>query len=153
MNRKQPIENISVVRVELVKDWDHPYARLEVEDPEHLVSVLRKFLGKADREVFLTVNMSGVNEINSINVVSIGCLNRTIVHPREVFKAAILSNAHRIAIAHNHPSGTPIPSDEDIKITRNLVQCGEILDIKILDHIIIAGQEYLSFAEKRIGGL
>ena len=153
MNQKQPIVNISVVRVELVKDWEHPYARLEVEDPEHLVSVLRKFLGKADREVFLTVNMSGVNEINSINVVSIGCLNRTIVHPREVFKAAILSNAHRIAIAHNHPSGPPTPTDEDIKITKNLVECGNILDIKILDHIIIAGREYLSFAEKRIGGL
>ena len=153
MSQKHAIENLSVVRVELVKDWEHPYARLEVEDPEHLVSVLRKFLGKADREVFLTINLSGVNEINSINVVSIGCLNRTIVHPREVFKAAILSNAHRIAIAHNHPSGTPYPTDEDIKITKNLVECGNILDIKILDHIIIAGREYLSFAEKRIGGL
>jgi len=153
MSQKQPIENVSVVRVELVKDWDHPYARLEVEDPEHLVSVLRKFLGKADREVFLTINLSGVNEINSINVVSIGCLNRTIVHPREVFKAAILSNAHRIAIAHNHPSGPPTPTEEDINITRNLVECGNILDIKILDHIIIAGREYLSFAEKHIGGL
>ena len=153
MNQKQHIENISVVKVELVKDWAHPYARLEVENPEHLVSVLRKFLEKSDREVFLTVNLSGTNEINSINIVSIGCLTRTIVHPREVFKAAILSNAHKIAIAHNHPFGAAIPSDEDIKITRNLVQCGEILDIKILDHIIIAGQEYLSFAEKRIGGL
>ena len=153
MNQKQPIVNISVVRVELVKDWEHPYARLEVEDPEHLVSVLRKFLGKADREVFLTVNMSGINEINSINVVSIGCLNRTIVHPREVFKAAILSNAHRIAIAHNHPSGPPTPTEEDITITKNLVECGNILDIKILDHIIISGREYLSFAEKHIAGL
>ncbi len=153
MNKKQPIRNVSVVRIELVKDWTHPYARLEVEDPEHLVSVLRKFLEKEDREVFLTVNMSGVNEINSINIVSVGCLNRAIVHPREVFKAAILSNAFRIAIAHNHPSGTPYPTDEDIRITRNLVECGNILDIKILDHIIIAGPEYLSFAEKHLAGL
>ena len=153
MSHKQPIGNISVVRVELVKDWDHPYSRLEVEDPEHLASVLRKFLEREDREVFLTVNMSGVNEINSVNVVSIGCLNRAIVHPREVFKAAILSNAYRIAIAHNHPSGPATPTEEDIKITRNLVDCGNILDIKILDHIIIAGPEYFSFAEKHIAGL
>ena len=109
MNQKQHIETFSIVRVELVKDWEHPYARLEVENPEHLVSVLRKFLEKSDREVFLTINLSGANEINSINVVSIGCLNRTIVHPREVFKAAILSNAQKIAIAHNHPSGTTNP--------------------------------------------
>ena len=153
MKQKQPMENLSVVRVELVKDWEHPFTRLEVEDPEHLVSVLRQFLGKADREVFLTVNLSGVNEINSINIVSIGCLNRTIVHPREVFKAAILSNAHRIAIAHNHPSGPPTPTDEDINITRNLVECSNILDIKIIDHIIISGPHYFSFAEKHIAGL
>ena len=153
MSHKQPIENVSVVRVELVKDWDHPYSRLEVEDPEHLASVLRKFLEREDREVFLTVNMSGVNEINSVNVVSIGCLNRAIVHPREVFKAAILSNAYRIAIAHNHPSGPATPTEEDIKITKNLVECGNILDIKILDHIIIAGPEYFSFADKHIAGL
>jgi DNA repair protein RadC len=78
--------------------------------------------------------MSGVNEINSINIVSIGCLNRAIVHPREVFKAAILSNAYRIAIAHNHPSGPASPTDEDIKITRNLVDCGNILHQIIVHH-------------------
>ncbi len=153
MNQKHPIKNISIVSVELAKDWGHPYANLEVENPKDLASVLKNFLKKTDREVFLTINLSGINEINSINIVSIGCLTRTIVHPREVFKAAILSNAHRIAIAHNHPSGTPYPTDEDIKITKNLVECGNILDIKILDHIIIAGQEYLSFAEKHIAGL
>jgi DNA repair protein RadC len=153
MNQKQPLENMSVVRVELVKDWGHPYANLEVETPKDLVAILKEFLGKADREVFLTVNLSGTNEINSINIVSVGCLTRTIVQPREVFKAAILSNAHKIVIAHNHAFGKPTPSDEDIKITKNLVQCGNILDIKILDHIIIAGQQYLSFSEKGIGGL
>jgi DNA repair protein RadC len=144
---------MSVVRVELVKDWGHPYANLEVETPKDLVAILKEFLGKADREVFLTVNLSGTNEINSINIVSVGCLTRTIVQPREVFKAAILSNAFRIVIAHNHPSGTSYPSQEDIDMTRKLIQCGEILDIKVMDHIIIAGKEYLSFAEKGIGGL
>ena len=101
MNRKQPIKNVSIVRVELAKDWGHPYANLEIENPKDLASVLKKFLQKTDREVFLTVNLSGINEINSINIVSIGCLTSTTVHPREVFKAAILSNAFRIVIAHN----------------------------------------------------
>jgi DNA repair protein RadC len=153
MNQKQPIKSVSIVRVELAKDWGHPYANLEVENPKDLASVLIKFLKKTDREVFLTINLSGINEINSINIVSVGCLTHTIVEPREVFKAAILANAFRIVIAHSHPSGTPYPSQEDIDMTRKLIQCGEILDIKIMDHIIIAGKQYLSFAEKGIGGL
>ena len=153
MNQKKPLESMNVVRVELVKEWGHPYANLEVDTPKDLVAVLREFLAKADREVFLTVNLSGTNEINSINIVSMGCLTRTIVEPRDVFKAAILSNAHKIVIAHNHAFGRPTPSEEDLRITKNLVQCGHILKIEIIDHIIIAGQEYLSFAEKGIGGL
>ena len=109
MNKKQPIKTVSIVRVELAKDWGHPYANLEIENPKDLASVLIKFLRKTDREVFLTVNLSGINEINSINIVSIGCLTSTIVHPREVFKAAILSNAFRIVVAHSHPSGLSFP--------------------------------------------
>ncbi len=153
MNQNQPLQSMSVVRVELVKDWGHPYANREVDTPKDLVAILREFLAKADREVFLTVNLSGTNEINNINIVSMGCLTRTIVEPREVFKCAILSNAHKIVIAHSHAFGKAIPSEEDIRITKTLVRCGNILDIKIIDHIIIAGREYLSFSEKGIGGL
>ena len=153
MNQKQPLQSMSVVRVELVKDWGHPYANREIDTPKDLVAVLKKSLAKTDREVFLTVNLSGINEINNINIVSVGCLTHTIVEPRDVFKAAILSNAFRIVVAHSHPSGKSFPSQEDIDMTRKLIRCGEILDIKIMDHIIIAGKEYLSFAEKGIGGL
>jgi len=101
MNQKQPLQSMSVVRVELVKDWGHPYANREIDTPKDLVAVLRKFLAKTDREVFLTVNLSGINEINNINIVSVGCLTHTIVEPRDVFKAAILSNAFRIVVAHS----------------------------------------------------
>jgi DNA repair protein RadC len=75
------------------------------------------------------------------------------VHPREVFKAAILSNASSIALVHSHPSGSLTPSLEDIDITRKLVQCGEILNIKVVDHIIIADDQHVSFADRKIGGL
>jgi DNA repair protein RadC len=77
---------MSVVRVELVKDWGHPYANREIDTPKDLVAVLRKFLAKTDREVFLTVNLSGINEINNINIVSVGCLTHTIVDPRDYLK-------------------------------------------------------------------
>ena len=81
-----------------------------------------------------------------------GCLTNAVVFPREVFKAAILSNAYQIVIAHNHCFGKPTASAEDLKITKNLVRCGKILKIPILDHIIIAGDEYLSFSEAHVGG-
>lgn len=148
----KPLESISVVRVELVKDKRSHYSAIKVEHPEELVEVLRKFLSKADREVFLAVNLGTRHEINSIHVVSMGSILSAIVHPREVFKAAILSNAYTIALAHNHPSGDAQPSEEDLKITARLAEAGKILDIKILDHIIIAGDKYLSFAEQHIGG-
>ena len=77
----------------------------------------------------------------------------TRLHPREVFKAAILSNASSIALVHSHPSGSLNPSLEDIDITRKLVQCGDILGIKVIDHIIVSDDRHLSFAERKIGGL
>lgn len=141
-----------MVRVELVRDSECEYAATEVKYPQHLVEVVRHFLRNADREVFLAVNLSGRLTINSIHVVSVGDLTHSIAHPREVFKAAILANAASIALAHNHPSAEATPSDEDIKITRKLIEAGKILDINVIDHIIIAGDSYLSFSEKHIGG-
>ena len=75
-------------------------------------------------------------------------MNASIVHPREVFKAAILNNASRIICLHNHPSGDPEPSKEDIEITRRLVEAGEIIGIEVLDHVIIGEQRYLSMKER-----
>ena len=82
--------------------------------------------------------------------ISIGNLNSSVVHPREVFKVAIDNNSANIIVLHNHPSGNPEPSNEDISITKKLVESGKILGIEIFDHIIIAGNQYLSFVEKRL---
>jgi len=105
------------------------------------------FLMKETKEMFLTLHLDGKNKIIAMDLVSIGSLNQSIVHPREVFKTALLSNAAAIICVHQHPSGDPSPSSEDINITRRLKEAGEIMGIKILDHIII-GETYLSFVER-----
>ena len=145
--------SINIVSVKLVREKEAIYGPKTITSPEELASVVKRFLADTDREVFLTVNFSKANTINSIYIVSIGSLDRAIVHPREVFKAAILANASSIALVHNHPSGSLNPSEEDIQITKKLVQCGEMLNIKVIDHIIVSDDRHLSFAERKIGGL
>jgi DNA repair protein RadC len=83
-------------------------------------------------------------------VISVGSLNSSVVHSREVFKVAIESNSANIIVLHNHPSGNNEPSDEDISITKRLVEAGKILDINVFDHIIIAGEKYTSFIDKKL---
>lgn len=99
-------------------------------------------------EVFKILLLNSSNQIFREVVVSEGSLNLSIVHPREVFRIAITENAAAVMLMHNHPSGNPEPSTEDLKITRQLVNAGEILGIKVLDHIIIAGNQYTSFLSK-----
>jgi DNA repair protein RadC len=106
------------------------------------------FLMQETKEMFITLHLDGKNRIICCDLVSIGSLNQSIVHPREVFKTALLSNAAAIICVHQHPSGDPSPSSEDIAITRRLKEAGEIMGIKILDHIIVGDGEYLSFVER-----
>lgn len=105
------------------------------------------FLMQETKEYFLTLHLDGKNRINCIDVVSVGSLNQSIVHPREVFKTALLSSAAAIILVHQHPTGDPSPSREDIAITRRLKEAGDIIGIKILDHCIIGQDSYISFVE------
>ena len=107
-----------------------------------------KFLMDETKEVFITLHLDGKNRIVCCDLVSIGSLNQSIVHPREVFKTACLSNAAAIICVHQHPSGCSAASSEDISITRRLMEAGDIMGIKVLDHIIVGDGEYLSFVEK-----
>jgi DNA repair protein RadC len=102
----------------------------------------------ADREEFLAVVLDGKNRVQGFNVVSVGSLTASLVHPREVFKAAILANAAAVIVLHNHPSGDPTPSSEDIAITQRLRQAGEILGVNVLDHVVIGDGRYISFADE-----
>jgi DNA repair protein RadC len=106
------------------------------------------FLMKETKELFMTLHLDSKNRIICMDIVSMGSLNQSIVHPRHVFSTACISNAAAIICVHQHPSGDPSPSSEDIAITRRLKEAGEIMGIKILDHIIIGEGEYLSFVER-----
>jgi DNA repair protein RadC len=150
MAQEKLFERIDIVKVKLVKEKIGYYGTRNVRNPEELAAVVRRFVKNSDREVFLAINLNTQNEINSIHVVSMGSVDSSLVHPREVFKSAILANASSIALAHNHPSGNLNPSQEDINITEKLIKCGEILGIKVIDHIIIADNQYTSFREKNI---
>lgn len=114
----------------------------------HQVFETFSFLMKETKEMFITLHLDGKNRIIAMDLVSIGSLNQSIVHPREVFKTALLSSAAAIILVHQHPTGDPSPSSEDIAITRRLKEAGDIMGIKILDHIIVGEGQYLSFVER-----
>lgn len=101
-------------------------------------------------EQFIVVMLDGAHHILESCVISSGLVNRTVVHPREVFRPAILANSCAVVIAHNHPSGSLEPSPEDIEITRRLEEAGKIVGIDVLDHLIISRGKWLSFKERGI---
>ena len=101
-----------------------------------------------DREQFIIACLNTKNEPTNISIVSVGTLNKAIVHPREVFKTAILSNAANVIAFHNHPSGDTEPSQQDIQLTNRLYEAGELLGIKLLDHLIIGDGTFTSLKEK-----
>ena len=101
-----------------------------------------------EREVFITVLMDGKNHVIREERVSVGSLTSSIVHPREVFSMAIRERADGVVFVHNHPSGDPTPSLEDLEITRRLVDVGRLVGIRVLDHIVIGEGEFASFSER-----
>jgi DNA repair protein RadC len=102
-----------------------------------------------DREHFLGLYLNSANGLITVYTVSVGTLNASLVHPREVFKMALMVNAASVIVAHNHPSGNAEPSSEDVALTRQLVEAGQILGIPLHDHIIITEENgYTSFAER-----
>jgi len=149
MNHAQ-ISDLEVIRLQVVREVVEYYGSKKVSCPSDAAEVARKFIGQADREVFITLNLSTANGINSIHVVSMGAVDRATIHPRECFKAALLANASSVILAHNHPSGNIEPSAEDKALTSKLRQCGELLEIRVLDHIIVGEGGYYSFSENRI---
>jgi DNA repair protein RadC len=118
-----------------------------------------KFLSPMEymgQEAFVVMTLTTTNDVIQKHLVSLGTLNSALVHPREVLRVAILDSAASIIVAHNHPIGDPTPSAEDIKITRQLVQAGEIMGIKVLDHVVIGSSEpdlFQSFLSLRETGL
>lgn len=138
------LHGVDIVKVMLVKDSGSPFRTKGIRSSHDVASIARDFLAGQDREVFVTLNLDCSKKINSIHIVAIGSASAAIIEPREVFKTAILSNASFIIMAHNHPSGNPEPSPDDIKMTRQLFECGKLLGVGVLDHIIVGDEKYTS---------
>lgn len=133
---------IALVREPGVKLAERP----EMRQPAAAARVLAEYIGEADRELFVVALLTIRGRILGLHTVSVGCLTSSLVHPREVFKPAILASSSAILIAHNHPSGDPEPSAEDLALTRRLAAAGTILGIEVLDHVVLGEQgRFVSF--------
>jgi len=120
-----------------------------VRSPIDAALVAAEIIGDEDREVFLVMCLNTKNRIVAVHRCHVGSLAASIVHPREVFKSAILNNAMSIIVSHQHPSGDTTPSREDIEVTRRLIEAGKVLGIEVLDHLIVnAHAEFTSLKEK-----
>lgn len=124
------------------------HSKRVIRSPQDVASYYIPKLRGMMKETFRVLLLNTANQIFRDVVVSEGSLNASIVHPREVFRTAITESANAIILMHNHPSGNTEPSREDIAITKQLVEAGKLVDIKVLDHLIIAGEQYTSLSEK-----
>ena len=141
-------------RLLLVKDgtvptsWDR-----QLRQSRDVADLMAPVFAGLDREAFFIVLLDGKNRASGINLVSLGSLTAALVHPREVFKPAIAGSAAALVLVHNHPSGDPTPSEEDRLLTARLCQAGDLLGIKILDHLVIGeGGSYRSLADDGLRG-
>ncbi len=124
--------------------------RRAVNTPSQARDLLMEEMRYLEQEQFRTVLLDAKNGVISIELVSVGTLDSSPVHPREVFKMAVRKSAAALILAHNHPSGDPTPSDDDVRITRRLAETGRILGIEVLDHLVIGDNRYVSFRERGI---
>lgn len=122
----------------------------KITSPQDVADIFIPLMRDELKEKFILVCLNSANKVIKYEVISVGNLNSSIVHPREIFKSAIENSSASIILLHNHPSGNAEPSNEDISITRKLVEAGKMLDIPVFDHIIIAGTGYTSFVKRRL---
>lgn len=134
-------------RIQVQSRW---FSDKKITSPQDVADIFIPMLRDEIKENFIVVCLSSANKIIRYVTVSVGNLNSSVVHPREIFKAAIENDSASIILIHNHPSGNPEPSNEDISITKKVVESGKIMDIPVFDHIIVAGNGFTSFVEKRI---
>jgi len=122
--------------------------KLPIKTPEEVMSLVKGRLRGKKKEHFLVLLLDTRGQLIKTSEISVGSLDTSVVHPREVFKEAISASAASVILVHNHPSGDPEPSEDDIKLTERLVQAGEIVGIDVLDHIIVCDKNYLSLKSK-----
>jgi len=126
------------------------FSNKKITSPEDVANTFIPILRHDLKERFIVVCLNSANKVIKHETISIGNLNSSVVHPREIFKVAIDSSSASIILIHNHPSGNPEPSNEDISITKKIVEVGKVMDIPVFDHLIIAGETFTSFVEKKL---
>lgn len=120
-----------------------------IKGPKDGAEIASRFIGRDDREVFFVMCLNTKNNVIAVHRCHVGSLNASLVHPREVFKSAILNNAASVIVAHQHPSGDITPSMEDINVTKRLVEAGKLLGIEVLDHLVVnSDSKFTSLKEK-----
>ena len=121
-----------------------------LDSPEAVADYLQKKIGKEKKEHFVILCLDTRNNLIKINNISIGTLNANLVHPREIFQEALKQNAASVILVHNHPSGDSEPSEDDLEITKRIIEAGKVMGIDVLDHIIITKNKVFSFKEKKL---
>ncbi len=147
-NEKVRMHRLPIYRVALVRESSQPSILNRITTPRNVYEIASSYLDGADREHFVVIMLDTKNQVIGINTVAIGVLASCPIHPREVFKPAILANAAGIILLHNHPSGDVTPSQDDLLLTRRLKEAGEILGIQVVDHVILGYANYASLKER-----
>ena len=124
--------------------------RQVIHSPQEVAALLMPRLRFENKEKFIAILLSTKNHVLATPTISVGTLNASLVHPRELFREAIKNSAASVILVHNHPSGDPQPSQEDISLTAKMVEAGRLLDISVVDHVIIGDGKYVSLKEQGI---
>ncbi|WP_321166101.1 JAB domain-containing protein [Bacillus sp. FJAT-28004] len=147
LEKSTKMKRLNVVSLKLVKESTLSYRTNVIRNPKDAFEIAKEFIGDEDREHCILICLDTKNKINCIQTIGIGSLNSAIVHPREVFKIAILSSSASVIFAHNHPSSDCTPSQQDREITERIKKAGEIIGIELIDSIIVSEENYYSMKE------
>jgi len=140
-------KRVDIVTLRMVKEKSTLYAGRKVSSPQAGYSLVKDFLENLDREALVVVALNSQNEPNNLSIASLGTLDSSPVHPREILKTAVISNASSILVAHNHPGNSMLPSPADQDATQRIGDACRTMGIDLLDHIIVGEGQYYSFKE------
>jgi len=126
------------------------FQSMSLSNPDSVADFLYEYFRDSYKEEFCVLFLDTKNKVIGTQTVSVGTINQSLVHPREVFRYAIMKNSNSIILSHNHPSGDPSPSKEDILITERLIKAGDYIGIKVLDHLVIGDRRYISLREENL---
>jgi DNA repair protein RadC len=140
---------LEIVRIEQIICEAEEGVAYMIKGPQDGADIASRFIGRDDREAFFVMCLNTKNHVVAVHRCHIGSLNASIVHPREVYKSAILNNAASVIVAHQHPSGESTPSTEDINVTKRLVEAGKLLGIELLDHLVVNSDNRFTSLKER----